>query len=180
MPTLKCSTCSWYKEEEVEGYWFDTEYGTRRYQPSFIYVECTKTLRAIRKMRSKCKHYISVHQTTIQVGEKGMVKLEDIPSEGERLELKDLPPIMELKAVSEKDQEATSGKAGGLVITFETRDGGTFPQKYHKVAGKELRVAMEKLGLTETEQLQADWYEYHLKPMRIGKARMIPQKWVKA
>lgn len=105
-----------------------------------------------------------------------MVKIKDIPAEGERIDLKELPREAELMAVSEKYKEPAEGSTGGLVITFKLRDGRTFPQKYSPVSGAVLARAMKKLKIKDTEDLQKDWYNYELTAMRIGLPRMIPVK----
>lgn len=103
-----------------------------------------------------------------------MIKLDDVPTETDRVELKDLPQNVDLKAISERMVEAQTGKAGGLLINFILRDGRQFPQKYTKVSGAELLEAMKKLKLSDTKQLQDAWYTYKLTVMRIGQPRMIP------
>jgi hypothetical protein len=105
-----------------------------------------------------------------------MVKVEEIPEEGERVDLSKLPKQAELKAVSEEWVDAAEGKTGGLVIHYQTRDGKTFPQKYSKVSGKVLKNALRKLGVTDTAELQKAWYLYELQNMRTGYPRMIPIK----
>jgi len=108
-----------------------------------------------------------------------MVKIDEIPSEGLRLDIAELPEELDLKAVDERMKAGVIGSPGGLIIKFITKDGRTFEQKYHKVAGAELAVAMKKLGLKDTKELQEGWYHYVLTSMRIGFARMIPVAKVK-
>jgi len=103
-----------------------------------------------------------------------MVKTDDIPSEGARLDLSQLPKEADLIAVNEKIQQGAVGKTGGLVITYKMKDGRTFQQKYSKVSGAELAAACKRLGITDTEELAEDWHHYELKTMRIGFPRMIP------
>lgn len=105
-----------------------------------------------------------------------MVKIEDIPSEGQRVDLDDLPKECPLIAVSEKEVDSIDGKAGGLIITYKLDDGRTFPQKYTKTSGAVLIEALKKLHIKDTEQLQKERYLYALTNMRIGFPRMIPIK----
>lgn len=109
-----------------------------------------------------------------------MVKINQIPSEGDRWELSDLPNTLDLKAVSEGITAGQAGKAGGLVINFVDKAGKTLVQKYTLVSGSVLATALRKLKLTDTEQLQEAFYTYELTAMRIGKPRMIPISKVKA
>jgi len=115
-------------------------------------------------------------QVILATGGEKMVELKGIPSEGERMELQDLPKDNILKAVAEKVTEAQPGKTGGLVITFEQKDGKQFPQKYSKISGKALIDAMTKLNLKDTIELQKNWYHYVLVPFRTGYPRYIPVK----
>lgn len=117
-----------------------------------------------------------VNQAILRGGENEMVKLEGIPSEGERMELQDLPKDNILKAVNEKVTEAQPNKTGGLVITFEQKDGKQFPQKYSKISGKALIDAMTKLKLEDTVDLQKCWMVYTLVAFRTGYPRYIPVK----
>jgi len=103
-----------------------------------------------------------------------LVKLEEIPSEGERVDLQHLPRTNVLKAVSEEFRQATATKTGGLVITFRTKNGKQFPQKYSKISGKALAEALKRLGLKDTKELQEAWYEYELTSFRTGFPRYIP------
>jgi hypothetical protein len=117
-----------------------------------------------------------INQAILMGGESEMVELKGIPSEGERMELQDLPKDNILKAVNEKVTEAQPQKTGGLIITFEQKDGKQFPQKYSKISGKALIDAMTKLGLEDTIQLQKNWYHYTLVSFRTGYPRYIPVK----
>ncbi|GAG81476.1 unnamed protein product [marine sediment metagenome] len=105
-----------------------------------------------------------------------MVNIEDIPSEGEKIELTDLPNDVELIAISESFKEKEGTKVGGLVIKFQVRDGRGFDQKYTKMSGHVLFKALKKLKIKSTEELQKYWYHYTLTPMRMGFPRMIPNK----
>jgi hypothetical protein len=115
-------------------------------------------------------------QAILWGGESEVVELKGIPSEGERMELQDLPKDNVLKAVAEKVTEAQPNKTGGLVITFEQKDGKQFPQKYSKISGKALIDAMIKLNLKDTVDLQKSWYLYTLVSFRTGYPRYIPVK----
>jgi hypothetical protein len=103
-----------------------------------------------------------------------VVKVEEIPEEGKRIDLSMLPPKAVLKATTEKWVEGGPGKSAGLVIYFQDRDGNVIPQKYGKVYGKMLKEALKKLGLASTDELQKDWYEYELRSGRTGFPRYIP------
>ena len=108
------------------------------------------------------------------------MKIEEIPDEGERVDLSKLPQEAELKADHEDWQEPQSGKTGGLVITYEMRDGKQFPQKYSKISGAVLIKALKALKIKDSQELQGKWYKYVLTPMRTGYPRMIPVEKVKA
>jgi hypothetical protein len=117
-----------------------------------------------------------INQAILVGGESDLVELKGIPSEGERMELQDLPKDNILKAVNEKVTEAQPQKTGGLIITFEQKDGKQFPQKYSKISGKALIDAMTKLNLKDTVELQKNWYHYTLVSFRTGYPRYIPVK----
>lgn len=108
-----------------------------------------------------------------------MVKIGEIPSEGEKLDLTKLPQELVAIATEEKMQEATGGKTGGLVITFKTKSGQVFNQKYSKMSGAVLATALKKLKIDDTLELQKAWYKYYKTDMRMGFPRMIPVEKVK-
>lgn len=108
-----------------------------------------------------------------------MVKRTEIPVEQPRLELAKLPQEAELLAVKEEMRAATEEKTGGLIITYQTRQGEQFPQKYGKIAGAALVKALEKLGLNDTEALAKSWYLYVMTSFRTGFPRYIPTKKVR-
>lgn len=147
--------------------------------PEETYWDCDKTLRNIVTVRTKCKLFVPITQTNLEGGKLQMVKINEIPSEGERINLDDLPKQVELIATSEKIQAGQDGKAGGLIITYMLRDGRTFPQKYTKLSGLHLGNALKELKLSDTMDLQDNWYLYTLTPMRMGYPRMLPIKKVK-
>jgi len=130
----------------------------------------------VRLLVRHCPYYHYIYQKGLVGGKTTNMKIDNIPSEKGRIELNELPQTVDLKAVRENTVEASIGKSGGLIIVFQLRDGREFPQKYTKVSGAALTEAMKKLKLTDTEQLQKDWYTYRLTIMRIGLPRMIPQK----
>jgi len=113
-------------------------------------------------------------QKNLNGGEIYMVKLKEIPSEGDRVDLKDLPQENILMAVEEHFTEPKEGKVGGLIITYKQKDGKTLMQKYSKVSGKVLIEALEKLGYDDTVALQKAWHKYVMTPMRSGYPRYIP------
>lgn len=137
---------------------------------------CDKRFSNIRMLIRHCPYYLSIHQTELKGGKTNQMKIDNIPSEKGRVELNDLPQTVDLKAIEEKTVEASTGKSGGLIITFELRDGRQFPQKYTKVSGAKLVEAMENLKLTDTTDLQDAWFTYKMTIMRIGLPRMIPVK----
>lgn len=174
-----CRNCRYFKVSFYEPYrgmgrsgypvWF--EGGT-----SYL---CKKTYRVIRTLRNECKDFMPNTQTILNGGGIKMVKIDVIPSEGERWELEDLPHTLDCKAVSEKVVGEREGKAGGLQIDYIDTSGKGFTQKYTLVSGAVLANALRKLKLTDTEQLQDAFYTYELTAMRIGKPRMIPISKVK-
>ena len=176
MQQYLCLHCVHYIEEELEGYYRNVTPNYVRYEPPTAVARCKTLHQVIIVLRKRCPHYLSTKQTTIQVGDKGMVKIGQIPSEGERLELSDLPKEIELIALSETFKEANGGKTGGLVIKYQVRDGRTFDQKYTKLSGHVLVTALKKLKIDDTVDLQKNWYIYNLTPMRMGFPRMIPVK----
>jgi len=110
------------------------------------------------------------------MGGDDMVDINQLPDEGIRLKLEDLPDECELIALGENYKEGSSGVAAGLVIEFEMHDGAKFHQKYTAVSGAVLKKAFKKLKIKNTEALQKDWYNYRKTAMRMGLPRMIPIK----
>jgi len=108
-----------------------------------------------------------------------MVKLSEIPEEAPRLELATLPPEIEALALNEEVKEAQPNKTGGLVITFKTRQGESFPQKYSKISGAALKHALAELGYDGTEPLFKSWHLYKMQTFRTGFPRYIPVKRVR-
>jgi len=105
-----------------------------------------------------------------------MVNIKEIPKEEPRIDLSELPQTNVLIAVEEYFVKETEDKTGGLVITFRQKDNREFAQKYSKVSGRKLIEAMDKLKIEDTEDLQKDFYEYQMTPMRTGYPRYIPVK----
>jgi len=103
-----------------------------------------------------------------------MVKIGQIPDEGKRIKLDDLPNKAALIVVGESWKEGTSGKSGGLVLSFRTKKGETFEQKYGKQHGHILAEALKKLGYEGTEPLASEYHNYELTDMPMGFSRMIP------
>lgn len=104
------------------------------------------------------------------------MKIDEIPDEGERIDLKELPQKIELLWMREEERPAAQGKTGGLIIWYKTRSGATVPQKYSKIAGGALKKALKQLGYTNTEQLGEYWHLYELTSLRTGFPRYIPVK----
>ena len=152
----------------------DDRYGYKELMEGQIVCYCNRLEVTLRKTRDKCRYFKDIQLATLIIGGDGVVKLSTIPTEAERIDLKDLPKEVELMAIGEKMQEARAGSTGGLVITFKMRDGRTFPQKYSPVSGAVLVRAMKDLKIKDTEDLQKGWYKYELTAMRIGLPRMIP------
>lgn len=106
------------------------------------------------------------------------MKIDNIPKEN-RVDLAELPQTNILKAVKEYMVDATDDKTGGLVVKFIQQDEKELSQKYGKVSGTKLIEAMERLGLTDTTQLQKCWFKYKLTAMRSGYPRYMPIEKVK-
>jgi len=170
-----CLRCQYLQQEEQE---VEKWMGYLQHEPELVQVItywCEARTRYIRLIPRRCKHFTPLTQTKLVIGGDRMVEIDEIPSEGARLDLANLPKEADLIVTSEKFQETIAGKAGGLILTFQLKDGRTFQQKYTKVSGAELLQAMKKLGLKNTLQLQQDYYHYELTQMRIGFPRMIPK-----
>ena len=103
-----------------------------------------------------------------------MVELEKIPEEQPRLDFKELPQEIELKATKEEERAGTAEKTGGLIITFLDKQGKEVKQKYSKVYGTMLKKYMKDLGLKDTKQLQEKYYKYRLTVGRTGYPRYMP------
>lgn len=73
-------------------------------------------------------------------------------------------------------RDATPEKTGGLIITFQNREGKQFPQKYGKVAGLALVSALSKMGYETTDPLAKSWHHYIMTTFRTGYQRYIPTK----
>jgi len=174
MATWICLNCFYLAQEEIEAHFEEDQYRVKRLVPSEIAYWCTRKFGYILTKRETCLEYLALQQTKLEIGEDGMVKVDDIPTEQARLDLKDLPIDTELLAVAEKMQAEAAGKTGGLVVTYQLRDGRQFQQKYSKVSGAELITALKKLKYATTEPLFKTWHIYKLTNMRIGFPRMIP------
>jgi len=174
MTTWICLNCFYLEQEEAEAHFQEDQYGVKRLVPSEIAYWCTYKFTHIRTKREQCLDYLALQQTKLKMESDGMVKIDEIPAEQPRLDLSELPQEVELLAVAEKMQEAVAGKTGGLVLTYQLRDGRHFQQKYSKVSGVELRRALNKLKYVNTDPLFKVWHIYKLTNMRIGFPRMIP------
>lgn len=131
-------------------------------------------LKVIRKLREACPFHLPFTQTRLNIGEDGMVKTDEIPSEGARMDLNNLPEEVDLKALNESLVAASAGKSGGLQITFENRQGAKVTQKYTAISGAVLQTACRNLKIKDTKELQEAWYHYELTKMRMGYPRFIP------
>jgi len=174
MATWICLNCFYLEQEAIEAHFEKDQYGTRRFIPAELAYWCTKHLTQMHTKREQCLDYLALQQTKLNIGEDGMVKVDEIPAEQPRLDLSQLPQEVELLAVAEKMQAEAVGKTGGLVLTYQLRDGRQFQQKYSKVSGAELITALKKLKYATTEPLFKAWHTYKLTNMRIGFPRMIP------
>ncbi|NVM22655.1 MAG: hypothetical protein HWN68_12860 [Desulfobacterales bacterium] len=175
-----CLRCYHFKTVEIPVTWSSGFRNVGRRIPSETAYYCNKLDRYIQKIRQTCKHFLDHYDTRLHIGGDGLVKIKEIPTEAERIDLKELPREAVLMAVSEKIQPSAEGRTGGLVITYKLKDGRTFPQKYSPVSGAVLGRALRKLKIKDTEELQKNWYKYELTAMRIGLPRMIPREKVKA
>jgi len=174
-----CLSCVSLKQEEVEEVLWEKVNGKPTLVRTIVIWHCNKRQQDILTAPTTCKNYLPLTQTKLTIGDDGMVKVDEIPSEGARIDLKDLPNEADLIVTGEKMIEATAGKTGGLALTYQLRDGRSFTQKYSKVSGAELITALKKLGYATTEPLSKHWHHYKLVAMRIGFPRMIPQNKVK-
>ena len=179
MATALCLRCTYLEQEETETHYEGNQYGLFKQSIASIDWYCRIQYKYIHKRPTKCIEFQPITQTKWIKGENNMVKIDDIPSEGAKIDLANLPQEMLLMATEETMQEAAQGKTGGLVITFKLDDGRTFKQKYSKVSGAELAAAMKRLKLKDTLDLQKAWYKYKLTQMRIGFPRMLPVEKVK-
>lgn len=175
-----CLSCIHLNTITVDGYEYKNRWGTYSWTNSYKSYSCRRLRQGILKLRHRCKHHTPPTQTTLNGGANPMVKIDDIPSEGERYELKDLPSELNLIATEEKIVEGAEGKAGGLQIEFEDPQGKRLTQKYTMVSGAVLTKALKELKVEDTIDLQEVFYTYRLTMMRIGKPRMIPVSKVKA
>lgn len=107
-----------------------------------------------------------------------MVKIEDVPMEEPRVELKELrvDQEIELKAIKEQVVDAKENKTGGLVITYVTKDNKRLTQKYSRMSGKILVDSLRALKLADTEALQKAFYVYRITNMKMGYPRAMPVK----
>jgi len=169
-----CLSCVYFSQEYLDAYQYQDFYGWQRDVPEQIVYNCAKKLGYIRKLRFKCKDHLSTYQTSIKQGGDNMVKIGEIPTEGERLELADLPKELIAHATEERMVEKTEGKSGGLVVKYITDKGKTFAQKYTQVSGATLMRELTRLKVKDTKDLQKNWFKLELTQMRIGKPRMIP------
>ena len=171
-----CDTCKFCKREPIYVYWRNAPYQTGYQWGKVCYVD--KLPRGVKLLKTQCPKYINQYVPSIEKfgGETVMVKLTEIQTEEERVELGKLPVTNILLAVSEEQVAATKEKTGGLKIVYAQKDGKQFPQKYSKVSGKRLVEALTKLRYESTEPLFKNWHEYALEAMRVGYPRYIPIK----
>jgi hypothetical protein len=179
MTTPLCLRCTYLEQEVDESRYEGNRYGLfKRSEPSIDWY-CRIQYKYIHKRPKHCIEFQPITQTKFVKDGESMVKLGDIPSEGEKLDLTKLPQELTAIATEEKMQEAAGGKTGGLVITLKTKAGQTFNQKYSKMSGAVLAAALKKLKLEDTLDLQKAWYKYVKTDMRMGFPRMIPTEKVK-
>ena len=110
------------------------------------------------------------------------MKLKDVPIK-KQIDITALPQTNTLRLLREEVREPSKtpegkAKAGGLLITYEDKDGVQVPQKYNAIAYPVFVEAMEKLGYEDTEALK-EWHLYKLVAFRMGYPRYIPAKKVK-
>jgi hypothetical protein len=179
MDTPLCLRCTYLEQEETETRIEGNRYGLFKYNPNEIDWYCRIRYMYIHKRPKHCIEFQPLTQTKWIKGENNMVKIGDIPSEGEKLDLAQLPKELIAIATGEKMQEAAGGKTGGLVISYKLKNGQTFNQKYSKMSGAVLAAALKRLKLDDTLNLQDAWYKYQKTDMRMGFPRMIPVEKVK-
>lgn len=173
---LLCESCTHCEIRLRPEYWRRGEYGYAIKIPAELEYLCHKQNRYINSVLKRCRYFLHRQTQKLEGGKVKSMRFDEIPEQADRVDLATLPKNAELIAISEKYQEAQSGKTAGLVITFMQRDQKTFPQKYSQVSGKDLKVAMKRLKIKDTIELQDFWYQYELTPMRIGYPRYIPIK----
>jgi hypothetical protein len=179
MDTPLCLRCTYLEQEETDAHYERNERGYRTWQYDAIDWYCKIQYKYIHKIPKHCIEFQPLTQTKWIKGENNMVKIGDIPSEGEKLDLAQLPKELIAIATGEKMQEAAGGKTGGLVISYKLKNGQTFNQKYSKMSGAVLAAALKRLKIDDTLGLQDAWYKYQKTDMRMGFPRMIPVEKVK-
>lgn len=171
---VSCFNCVYLRQYEADPYKYYDRWGRLTQVEGEIVAYCTKQLRAIQLIRNQCKDFLSVKQAYLNIKGDGMVKLTNIEAEKEKYDLNSLPETIELIAVDESIQQASTGKSGGLKIVFEDREGRQLTQLYTPMSAKVLIEACKTLGITDTTQLQDNLYNYRRTSMRVGFPRMIP------
>lgn len=169
-----CLKCEYFTHHILGGCRIRNPYGYWAWLPEELHYYCRKKLGYIRRLRKKCKDFTPYTQARLNIGDDGMVKLAEVPSEGARLDLNNLPEEIELIALEEKMIEETVGKSGGLKITYKNREDAKVAQKYTAISGAVLTTALKALKVKDTLELQETWYHYTLTKMRMGYPRYIP------
>lgn len=148
------------------------------------YYWCHKTYNGIHLFKKdRCIYYIPVSEKLDKyiLDCETMVKISELPTEKDRVDLSKLPQTAQLLAIFEEMVEKQAGKTGGLVIHYVMKSNNDFvnmefPQKYSALSGKVLYDALSELGMLDTMELQKNVCEYKLIPMRLGFPRYIPFK----
>ena len=179
MDTPLCLRCTYLEQEESETHYEGNFYGLFRRSEYTVDWYCRIQYKYIHKRPKHCIEFQPLTRTKFVKDGEGMVKIGDIPSEGEKLDLAQLPKELIAIATGEKMQEAAGGKTGGLVISYKLKNGQTFNQKYSKMSGAVLAAALKRLKIDDTLGLQDAWYKYQKTDMRMGFPRMIPVEKVK-
>lgn len=179
MTTPLCLRCTYLEQEETVTRYEGNRYGLFMRNQCTVDWFCHAYPKYIRLPPKRCDKFQALTQTKFVKDGEDMVKIGEIPSEGERLDLTKLPQELTLIATGEKMQDASSGKTGGLVINYKTKSGQTLDQKYSKMSGAVLAAALKKLKIDDTLDLQKAWYKYQKTDMRMGFPRMIPTEKVK-
>ena len=168
-----CKSCRYLSSEIVDKYKTSFSGLYQLWQGEEMLYTCTKTYAGVHRFGKRdCKYYLPKGQPLMEFDK--TMKIDELPTEKDRVDLGTLPTDAILVAISEVMQPAKENKTGGLVITYKLPDGREFPQKYSKIAGKLLFEALRKLNVADTTELQTRAFKYHLTNMRVGFPRYIP------
>lgn len=178
-----CQTC-FYLRCEISEIW---KLNFFTHEPIYFtgemyYYWCKKTYAGVHTFKKdRCIYYIPLSEKLDKyvMDCEYMVKISELPTEKDRVDLSKLPQTAQLLAISEEMVAKQAGKTGGLVIQYVMKSNNDFvnmefPQKYSALSGKVLYGALSELGMQDTVELQQNVCEYKLIPMRLGFPRYIP------